>query len=414
LAEFTGERVIPGQVDRDLWNEHFARYLFAARLCRNKRVLDLACGTGYGAAALAQTAARVTGLDNSGDAIVYAKQHYPNLRLLRASATSIPLPDATFDLITAFELIEHLSDWRSLLTEARRLLAPGGQFIVSTPNKLYYAESRRLSGPNPFHVHEFEFAEFREALGEIFPHVSIFVQNHADGVVFRPLYGSSASDLRMETATVEADTAHFFVAVCAMTVQTGGPTFVYLPSAGNVLREREQHIQRLEQELSQKDAWLAQAQNEHQQLLAVHRELKGELEARNRWADQLNRQLDETGARVVQLQDELASEQRASAETAAAYEAQVGELSREVEARTQWALDTESRLTGELKEKMDELARCVDILHGVERTVEERTQWAERLRQEATVLERKLSMVRASRWYRMGRTLGLGPEVRNP
>jgi ubiquinone/menaquinone biosynthesis C-methylase UbiE len=98
LAEFTGERVIPGQVDRDLWNEHFARYLFAARLCRHKRVLDLACGTGYGAAGLAQTASQVVGLDYSTDALAYAKEEYPNLRLVRSSATSFRLRDFSFEV----------------------------------------------------------------------------------------------------------------------------------------------------------------------------------------------------------------------------------------------------------------------------------------------------------------------------
>ena len=61
LAEFTGERVIPGQVDVDLLNEHMARYAFAARLARGKRVLDAGCGAGYGSAELAQTAAERAG-----------------------------------------------------------------------------------------------------------------------------------------------------------------------------------------------------------------------------------------------------------------------------------------------------------------------------------------------------------------
>ena len=73
-----------------------------------------------------------------------------------------------FDLVTAFEVIEHLAAWRDLLSEARRVLAPGGLFLVSTPNRLYYADSRRLDGPNPYHVHEFEFEEFDAALREFF------------------------------------------------------------------------------------------------------------------------------------------------------------------------------------------------------------------------------------------------------
>src|SRR5947207_478523 len=78
-------------------------------------------------------------------------------------------------------------DWRGFLREARRALAASGQFIVSTPNKLYYSESRRQAGPNPFHVHEFEFEEFRAELGEVFPHTLLFLENHAEGVVFQPV-----------------------------------------------------------------------------------------------------------------------------------------------------------------------------------------------------------------------------------
>ena len=58
MAEFTGERLIPGEVDIDLLNEHMARYNFAARLTRGKRVLDAGCGAGYGSAELAQSAER--------------------------------------------------------------------------------------------------------------------------------------------------------------------------------------------------------------------------------------------------------------------------------------------------------------------------------------------------------------------
>jgi ubiquinone/menaquinone biosynthesis C-methylase UbiE len=414
LPEFTGERVIPGLVDRDLWNEHLARYLFASRLCRHKRVLDLACGSGYGSATLAQSASVVIGLDNSSDAIAHARSSYPmwNLHFLLASATTLPFGDRSFDLITAFELIEHLHDWQALLEEARRLLKQGGQLIVSTPNHLYYTESRRLAGPNPFHVHEFEFAEFQSALRAVFPHVSMFVQNHADGVVFRPLDpANSTADLRMETGPVDAATSHFFLAVCAMTRQTGAPTFVYLPSAANVLREREMHIMRLEQELAQKDEWLAKEQSGHQELLAVHREQTAALEASNRWAAETLEKLNQTGKRVVELQDQLDAEQRAAIELNAVWQTRTAELEADVAARTQWAMDTEQRLTAEIHEKAQELAKCVELLHDAERTIEERTVWAQRLERERADLEARLSMVQASRWYKLGRRFGMGPDV---
>src|SRR5439155_25371797 len=109
-----------------------------------------------------------------------------NSTFLEASALALPFASAAFDLVTAFEVIEHLSDWRTLLSEARRVLSPAGVFLVSTPNKLYYAESRELDGPNPYHQHEFEFEEFRAALEEFFPHVAMMVQNRLESVAFYP------------------------------------------------------------------------------------------------------------------------------------------------------------------------------------------------------------------------------------
>ena len=406
MVEFTGERVIPGQVDTDLWNEHLARYHFARRLARNRRVLDLACGTGYGAAAFTGSATHVTGVDVSADAIGYAREHYPlgNLTFLEGNATHVELPDASFDLITAFELIEHLDDWRALLSEARRLLAHSGQFIVSTPNRLYYAESRQKAGPNPFHTHEFTFAEFESALREFFPHVSLFVQNHAAGVVFQPMTPSSGADLKLEGATPDPESAHFFLAVCAATRQMGGPAFIYLPTTANVLRERELHIARLEGEVNQKTEWLGASQREHQALVALHAEQKDKLESSNRWAEKANAGLDQANRRVAQLQDELAAAQAAGRETAAAYEAKIATLDADLIDRTRWARETEQRLTAELEASRQELAKCVALLDTAEHTVQERTHWAQRLEAEKV-------QTHASRWLRLGRTLGLGPSA---
>ena len=188
MAEFTGERVIPGQVDIDLLNEHMARYAFAARLARGKRALDAGCGAGYGSAELARAALSVVGIDSAAGAVEYARANYslPNLTFEQASREALPHADGSFDLIVAFEVIEHLQNWSRFLREARRTLAPNGQFIVSTPNKLYYAESRGNDGANPFHVHEFEFEEFRDELRSVFPHVSLYLENHVGGVAFQP------------------------------------------------------------------------------------------------------------------------------------------------------------------------------------------------------------------------------------
>ncbi len=406
MVEFTGERVIPGQVDIDLWNEHLARYHFARRLARNRRVLDLACGAGYGAAALTGSAAHVTGVDVSPDAIEYARENYTfeNLTFLQGDARHVDLPDGSFDLITAFELIEHLDDWRALLSEARRLLAHAGQFIVSTPNRLYYAESRKQAGPNPFHAHEFTYTEFEAALREYFPHVALFVQNHAAGVVFQPVKPSSGADLKLESGESDPESAHFFLAVCAATPQMGGPAFIYLPTSANVLRERERHIGRLEGEVAQKTKWLNESLEKHQALVTLHAGQKEELESANRWAETTNAELAQRTARVAQLQDELAAAHTAASEMAAAYEARLKVIDAELLEQTRWAAEAEQRYAAELASTHQELAKCVALLDIAEKTVEERTLWAQRV-------EAEKELIHASRWLRLGRSLGLGPSA---
>jgi len=425
LAEFTGERVIPGQVDADLLNEHLARYAFAARLCGGKQVLDAGCGAGYGSAELARTAAGVLGIDRSAEAVAFARAEYAaeNLRFEQADCLALPAADASIDLVVAFEVIEHLEDWRGFLREARRVLAGSGQFIVSTPNKLYYSESRRGAGPNPFHVHEFEFEEFRAELAEVFPHVSLFLENHAEGVVFQPNVTAdpeSGADVRVDEGRSDPAEAHFFLAVCALSPQTVAPTFVYVPRVANVLRERERHIELLERELETKNQWLerttaelAQLNRDHQTVLAQFRQQIAESEERARWAQRLNVELEDRAARVQQLQQELVAAEAAARAVAVGYEVKVRELDEANIEKTHWALETEARLGKEIEERSTELAECVEFLHQAERTIEERTAWAEKLKREAYLLEKQVILMKESRWVKLGRAFGLGPDLRN-
>ena len=420
MAEFTGERLIPGEVNVDLLNEHMARYTFAARLARGKRVLDAGCGAGYGAAELAHTAAAVVGMDVAAEAVEFARGNYrlPNLQFERGSCMALPHADASFDLVVAFEVIEHLEKWREFLLEVRRVMAPGGQFIVSTPNKLYYTESRGEQGANPFHVHEFDFAEFRDELKSIFPHVSLFLENHVEGVTFQPHEAGNTVEVRVDAGEPEADESHFFVAVCAHRPQVGNPTFVYVPRAGNVLRERERHIALLERELATKDEWLEKAQRdlaefdrEHQKLLAMFREQKEELERSNRWADELNREVEERRARIAEVQEELAREQEAARKMADQYAAKVGDLEEDIRAKTQWAKDVEASLNAEVDKQTAELVKAVDALHRTEKELADRTEWALALQEEARKLEEQVTLFRTSRWVKLGRKVGLGPVV---
>jgi SAM-dependent methyltransferase len=416
LAEFTGERLIPGQVTDDLLNEHMARYTFAARLARGKRVLDAGCGAGYGSAELAQTALWVMGLDIAGDAVEYARANYPlpNLHFAQGSCTDMPHPAAAFDLVVAFEVIEHLENFRALLLEARRVLAPNGQFIVSTPNKLYYTESRGSAGANPFHVHEFEFEEFRRELMEVFPSVSLFLENHVEGVSFQPHEDGDTVEVRVDKREPVADESHFFLAVCAHRPQVGNPTFVYIPGTGNVLRERERHIAALEGELELKNSWLEKAQldlnefdRQHQEVLGLFRRQTEQLEQSNQWAESLNQSLEEARARIAALQQELASEQENARAMAEGYENQRRELERDLTSKIEWARALEQRLDEQTADKK----KAVDALHETEKELEERTAWARALEEERSRLEAQLTLYRASRWVRLGRKVGLGPEL---
>lgn len=410
-GEFTGERVIPGMVDVDLWNEHVSRYAFAARLARRKRVLDVGCGAGYGAAELANTATSVTGIDIGEDAIAYAVGHYSraNLQFQQAAAAALPFPDGSFDLVVAFEVIEHLTDWEPLIAEARRVLSPGGQFVVSTPNKAYYAETRRQTGPNPYHEHEFGFEEFKQALEQYFPHTLLFTENHADSIVFRAVSGGRApsADVRLDGDPASVDEAHFFIAVCAGQKMTGAPAFLYVPTAANVLREREQHIQRLEGELAAKDGWLRESQQNHAELVGLHEQQTVELTSRSEWALGLNQQVENAGMRIAELQEELTAQQTAGQAAADGYEAEIARLDGERAAATTWgqAKDTE------LEASRADFAKCLALFQQAEMTIEERTLWAQSLAAEIDNLRAQLESVRASMWVRLGRSIGIGPKV---
>jgi SAM-dependent methyltransferase len=397
LAEFTGERLIPGQVGIDLLNEHLARYAFASGLARGKRVLDAGCGAGYGAAELAEAAAWVVGADIAAQAIAFACDHYrrPNLFFERASCSALPHPSGSFDLVVAFEVIEHLENWRELLREARRVLDPGGQFVVSTPNRLYYNESRGQEGPNPFHVHEFEFREFRAELRAVFPQVVLYLENHVEGVTFEPCGPYQTVEARLGGGEPAPEEAHFFVAVCGERLDPRHAAHVYVPRAANVLRERGRHIKLLEEEIATKNNWLDRALREHEELLAAHRRQIEELERSNRWAEELNREIEERRARVTALQGELAEQQDSARRMAEGYAAKVAELEEDIRGKVQWAMNLQAA-------HEQERAEAAQVL-------EERTAWALRLDEEKRQLEQQLAMVRASRWVKLGRNFGLGP-----
>ena len=396
--EFTGERAIPGQTDPDLMNEHWARYAFAEALVGSKRVLDAGCGVGYGAARLAEVAAEVVALDQARNPLTAGGKQYshPRLRFVQGDCTRFPFADSSLDAVVAFEVIEHLDEWKALIEESRRVLVPAGQFIVSTPNRLYYGESRE--DPNPFHVHEFTHDEFREELGRCFPHVMLFLENHADALVFagEQFQGIRA---RLEPADQAPDEAHFFLAVCSQRPLHGSQAFVYLPSSANLLREREKHIGLLQGEVNKRDEWLAAARVELDKFDAVQESAKrtiAQLEQENadkeNWAQRLDGELAGVRAErekcIQWLED---SEKRVTERTdwAQRLDGELAGVRAEREKCIQWLEDSEKRVTertdwaqrldGELAGVRAEREKCIQWLEDSEKRVTERTDWAQRL-----------------------------------
>ncbi len=173
VLEYTGERMVPEEAAPATFWEHLYRYRFAAGFARGRRVLDIACGEGYGTAALAHAgAASVVGIDLSEEACAHARRKY-NVDARAGSAEAIALADGTIDLIVSFETIEHLDRADRFLDECVRVLAPGGTLIISTPNREVYRAAGEYS---PFHQSELSEDEFVALLRRRFSGFDLYVQ----------------------------------------------------------------------------------------------------------------------------------------------------------------------------------------------------------------------------------------------
>lgn len=159
----------------ELWGEHRSRYRFAARLARpGQRILDAASGSGFGLEQLAQAGGCPVGVDYAADALAEVRTRRPLARLVRADATCLPFQSAAFDLVVSFETIEHVADACALVRAIRHVLKPGGQLVLSTPNRGFRPPERHAS--NPFHVREFAADELRDLLAESFQEVRLYGQ----------------------------------------------------------------------------------------------------------------------------------------------------------------------------------------------------------------------------------------------
>jgi SAM-dependent methyltransferase len=203
LIDWTGERCVPWADDLQVIYEHYHRYLFAAPLVADRRVLDLASGEGYGAALLARRAREVVGIDIDQPSVEHSRQTYQLDNLLFNQGDMLDLsrfPDGAFDVVICFEAVEHVVDHQRLLSEIARVLSPAGLLILSTPDREVYSETQHQD--NPFHVHELNREELSVLLSSHFPHVRLWGQNVAVGSVILPL-GSDSGTGEVTTLNLE-------------------------------------------------------------------------------------------------------------------------------------------------------------------------------------------------------------------
>ncbi len=153
---------------------HLSAYEEAAKRASGKKVLEIGCNTGYGTKIISRVCRRIIGVDLSASALKVAAERYSgaNINYLLIDGLKLPFADGEFDLIISFQVIEHISNYNTYLSELKRVLSAEGMVIFTTPN----ARVRLDPGMKPwneFHVREFSAGELGDLLQDWFPMVEI-------------------------------------------------------------------------------------------------------------------------------------------------------------------------------------------------------------------------------------------------
>ncbi len=179
--ELTGERTLPDVPEENYWfRRHLAVYEWIGSRVDGARVIDMACGEGYGSEVLARGARSVLGLDANPDAHEHARLRYtaPGLSFDRGLVETYGSPGA-YDAVVFLQTIEHVQDPHAVLEHFRSLLAPGGVAYITTPNLLTLAPPGAEKSGNPWHIKEYRAEEFRALCQSVFPRVELLGLFHA-------------------------------------------------------------------------------------------------------------------------------------------------------------------------------------------------------------------------------------------
>ncbi|WP_207841092.1 class I SAM-dependent methyltransferase [Williamsia soli] len=198
----TGERTVPGIAEENYWfRRHEVAYEYILERCRDRTVLEAGSGEGYGANLISRVATAVTCVDYDRSAVEHTRARYSHLTIHQANLIDLPLPDSSVDTVVNFQVIEHLWDQQAFISECLRVLRPGGELLISTPNRITFSPGRDTP-LNPFHTRELNPAELRELLTtQGFAVTETLGVSH--GTVLRDLdavWGGSFIDAQIERA----------------------------------------------------------------------------------------------------------------------------------------------------------------------------------------------------------------------
>jgi len=175
----TGERTLPDVPEENYWfRRHLVVYEWIAARERGRRVVDLACGEGYGSAVLARTAASVVGVDANPEAHEHARLKYGGGRL-RFERDMVETWSGDVDCVAFLQTIEHVQDPDAVMGRLRDLAGPAGVVYVSTPNVLTLAPPGAERSDNPWHMREYRPEEFRALCERSFTRVELLGLLHA-------------------------------------------------------------------------------------------------------------------------------------------------------------------------------------------------------------------------------------------
>lgn len=187
ILQFTGERVVANKTCHPLtMSEHLIRYSLATQYAKVEKILDVACGTGYGLKIMGWLGAKKYGADISDEALQAARElnrddiNVFKIDFEKNSEALGYLTHSCFDLVTSFETIEHLDDPNLFLKAISEILSDTGKFIYSIP----------LANPSKYHKVVYTFESALELIQKYFEHEDIFIQESLELVNFKRMQGN--------------------------------------------------------------------------------------------------------------------------------------------------------------------------------------------------------------------------------